>query len=83
MQACPTNLAGVTGDAERTKYRRQTCRKLGSGALGTQMETHSSSIYFFSILSYSFFQVPVQNPKATLAQLLKSQSMNSHYPIFL
>jgi hypothetical protein len=37
----------VTGDAERTKDRRQICRKLGSGVLGTGMETHSSLVAFF------------------------------------
>jgi hypothetical protein len=60
------------GDAERTEDRGQTCRKLGSGGLVAQMETHNSSIYFFSILSYSFtsFLVPVQNPKTTLASLI-------------
>jgi hypothetical protein len=45
----------MTGDAERTNDRRQTCRKLGSGVLGTQMETHSSLIAFLtSLYSASF-----------------------------
>jgi hypothetical protein len=40
------------GDAERTKDRRQTCRKLGSGVLGARMETHTASLlllFFFSL----------------------------------
>jgi hypothetical protein len=44
---------GATGDEERTKDRRQTCRNLRSGGPGAGMEMHSS-IYFFSVLSYSF-----------------------------
>jgi hypothetical protein len=34
----------MMGDAERTKDRRQTYRKLGPGVLGTRVETHNSLI---------------------------------------
>jgi hypothetical protein len=48
----------VTGDAERTNDRRQTCTKLGPEVLGTQMETHNSviaSFLYYSLLSLCFF----------------------------
>jgi hypothetical protein len=40
----------MTGDAERTKDRRQTCKKPRSGVLGTQKEMHNSLVtsFFFS-----------------------------------
>jgi hypothetical protein len=41
------------GDAEMTNNRRQTCRKLGPGALGAQMETHSSLVAFLLFFFYS------------------------------
>jgi hypothetical protein len=47
----PTELTGVAGDAEKTKDRRQTCRKLGSDMLGCQMEMPNSLITSFSLLS--------------------------------
>jgi hypothetical protein len=49
----------ATGDAERTKDRRQTCIKLESGMLGAQMEMHNSLVasflFFKSLLLKSFF----------------------------
>jgi hypothetical protein len=46
------------GDAERTKDRQTDMQKVGSGVLGTQMETPSSLIASFlclySLRAYSF-----------------------------
>jgi hypothetical protein len=52
--SCPGNLTGSNWDEEGTKDRKQTCRKLGSGTLGARMETHNSSVYFFSVLLLLF-----------------------------
>jgi hypothetical protein len=50
------NLAGanwaVTGDAERTKDKEKD-RKLGTGVLGAQVETHNHH-FIFSLLFSSF-----------------------------
>jgi hypothetical protein len=43
------------GDAERTEDRRQTCRKLGSGVLGAQMEMHNSLVAFLLLFFYFAF----------------------------
>jgi hypothetical protein len=48
----PKNLTG-TGAAERTKDR-QTCKKLGEGMLGTQMEMHNNLITPVLLLFSSF-----------------------------
>jgi hypothetical protein len=52
-----SDLTGVTGDAERTKDRRKTCIKLGSGVLGTHMEMPKSlitSFLYYSLLLLCF-----------------------------
>jgi hypothetical protein len=41
------------GDEERTKDRRQTSRKLRSGGVGAQMETHNSYIHSSEFIIYS------------------------------
>jgi hypothetical protein len=54
------DLAGVTGDAERTNDKRQTCRRLGSGVLDAQMKKHNSlvtSFLYYSLLLLHFFSL--------------------------
>jgi hypothetical protein len=51
----------VTGDAERTKDRRQICRKLGTGVLGAQIEMQSSliaSLLLFLLASFLYSLKP-------------------------